>query len=86
MTARLILICHAPTVAMRRAAFRIDEPLDDKGRGGAANLAGYLPSADRWLTSPELRTRQTADALQLDADVQPQLRLRLWPLEGQHLR
>jgi broad specificity phosphatase PhoE len=74
MTARLILICHAPTVAVRRAAFPIDEPLDDKGRGGAAKLAGYLPSADRWLTSPELRTRQTADALQLDADVQPQLR------------
>jgi broad specificity phosphatase PhoE len=86
MTARLILICHAPTVAVRRAAFPVDEPLDDEGRSGAAKLAGHLPSADRWLTSPEMRTRQTADALQLDADVQPQLRLRLWPLEGQHLR
>jgi broad specificity phosphatase PhoE len=74
MTARLILICHASTVAVRKAAFPVDEPLDDQGRAHAAKLAERLPTADRWLTGPELRTRQTADALQLDAEVQPQLR------------
>jgi broad specificity phosphatase PhoE len=74
MTAVVILICHASTVAVRKAAFPVDEPLDDKGRARAEQLAGHLPNADRWLTSPELRTRQTADALQLNAEVQPQLR------------
>jgi broad specificity phosphatase PhoE len=74
MTAVVILICHAPTIATRKAAFSVDEPLDDKGRERATKLAGHLPSADRWLSGPELRTRQTADALQLDAEVQPQLR------------
>jgi broad specificity phosphatase PhoE len=74
MTAVVILICHASTVAVRNAAFPADEPIDDKGRARAAQLARYLPGADRWATSPELRTRQTADALQLNAEVQPQLR------------
>jgi broad specificity phosphatase PhoE len=74
MTAVVTLICHASTVAVREAAFPADEPLDDRGRARAAKLAGDLPSANRWLTSPELRTRQTADALQLNAEVQPQLR------------
>jgi len=74
MTARLILICHASTAAVRNAAFPVDEPLDDKGRARATALAGHLPSVDRSLASPELRTRQTAHALQLDAQVQPELR------------
>jgi broad specificity phosphatase PhoE len=74
MTARLTLVCHGSTDAVRAARFPIDEPLDDKGRARATQLARLLPSADRWLTSPELRTRQTADALHLDAEVQPQLR------------
>jgi broad specificity phosphatase PhoE len=74
MTAVVVLICHASTVAMRKAAFPLDEPLDDKGRARAAKLAGHLPGADRSLASPELRTRQTADVLRLNAEVQPQLR------------
>ena len=73
MTARLSLICHAPTSAVRRTAFPADEPIDEYGQARAAMLAGHLLSADRWLTSPELRTRQTADALQLDAQVHAQL-------------
>jgi broad specificity phosphatase PhoE len=74
MTTRLILICHASTDAVRRAAFPGDEPLDDRGRTLAAEHAGRLPSVDRCWTSPELRTRQTAQALQLNASVQPGLR------------
>ena len=74
MTARLILICHASTAAVRDAAFPADEPLDDKGATRAAALAGHLPKADRCWSSPELRTRQTAEALCLNASVQPALR------------
>ncbi len=67
MTSRLILVCHASTDAVRKSAFPADEPLDDGGRKRAAAFAGHLPSADRYWVSPELRTRHTADALQLKA-------------------
>jgi broad specificity phosphatase PhoE len=74
MTARLTLICHAPTEAVRKAAFPDDEPLDAQGRRRAAALAGRLPHADRYWTSPELRARETAQALQLNTEIQPLLR------------
>jgi broad specificity phosphatase PhoE len=74
VTARLILICHATTAALRGSFFPTDEPLDEHGQTSAAALAGRLPNADRWLTSPELRSRQTAEALGLSADVEPALR------------
>jgi broad specificity phosphatase PhoE len=74
MTARLTLICHASTDAKRSAAFPGDEPLDDRGRAHAAELAGLLPSVDACWSGPELRTQQTAQALRLNASVQPALR------------
>jgi broad specificity phosphatase PhoE len=52
----------------------MDEPLDHYGETGATELAGRLPNVDFCWTSPELRTRQTAQALGLDAGVQPMLR------------
>jgi broad specificity phosphatase PhoE len=67
MTARLTLICHASTEAVRKAAFPSDEPLDRHGLSDATALVGKLPGADRCWTSPELRTRQTAEALHLNA-------------------
>src|SRR5581483_2219377 len=73
MTVRLILICHASTEATRNAAFPADEPLDAQGRTLAAALAGHLPDADQRWTAPEVRTQQTAEALQLQADVEPLL-------------
>jgi broad specificity phosphatase PhoE len=73
MTARLILICHGSTEAVRRAAFPGDEPLDDSGKKRAAALAGHVPNVDCCWTSPELRARQTAEALGLSAAVQPML-------------
>jgi len=73
MTARLILICHGSTDAVRKFAFPADEPLDEQGRTTAAAIAAQLPGADRCWTSPELRTRQTAEALNLEATVQPAL-------------
>jgi broad specificity phosphatase PhoE len=74
MTARLTLICHGSTDAVRAAAFPMDEPLDHYGETGATELAGRLPNVDFCWTSPELRTRQTAEALELNASVQPMLR------------
>jgi broad specificity phosphatase PhoE len=40
----------------------------------AAEFVGRLPSVDCCWTSPELRTRQTAEVLGLSANVQPMLR------------
>ena len=74
MTAWLILISHGSTDAVRSASFPTDEPLDEPGAVRAAALAGTLPKADRCWTSPELRTRQTAQALRLNANVEPALR------------
>ena len=59
---RLILLRSAPTAATRRAAFPDDEPLDVGGTRAASALA-LVPSlqrAERVLTSPALRARQTA--------------------------
>jgi broad specificity phosphatase PhoE len=74
MTARPILICHASTDAVRRSAFPAEEPLDAIGTRDAAALAKLLPQADLTWSSPELRTRQTAQALGLSAAVHPELR------------
>ena len=74
MTARLILICHGSTDAIRSASFPADEPLEEPSATRAAALAGTLPKADRCWTSPELRTRQTAQSLGLSANVEPMLR------------
>jgi broad specificity phosphatase PhoE len=72
MTMRLTLICHAATAATRTGAFPRDEPLDAKGRASAA-AAKRVP-ADRTFTSPALRARQTAEALDLDAQPDAELR------------
>jgi broad specificity phosphatase PhoE len=74
MTARLILICHASTDAVRGFSFPADEPIDERGRKRAMALAAELPRAAQSWASPELRTRQTAEALGLVAAPLPALR------------
>ena len=74
MTARLTLICHASTDAVRATAFPTDEPLDQHGKIGATGLVGRLSSVDCSWTGPELRARQTAEALELSANIEPMLR------------
>jgi broad specificity phosphatase PhoE len=74
MAARLTFLCHASTRALRTAAFAGDEELDDRGRAAAAALVGQIPDAERCWTSPELRTRQTAQAIGRAAIVAPELR------------
>lgn len=68
-----MLIRHAPTAAVRRAAFPVDEPLDAAGLAAARRLAGRLGRGDA-LSSPALRTRDTAAAAGLAAAVDPALR------------
>jgi broad specificity phosphatase PhoE len=63
---RLVLLRHASTAAVRRAAFPTDEPLDDAGRTAAAALAGRLGGGEA-LRGPSLRARETALAAGLDA-------------------
>lgn len=74
MTARLTLICHGATRAVRDAAFPDDEPLDPAGLAKAAALAGTLRRVDAAWCSPALRARQTAETLGLAATVNPALR------------
>lgn len=74
MTARLTMICHGSTDAVRRAAFPADEPLDRRDQAAVAALAAQLPGIDRCWTSPELRTRQTAEVLKLNATLLSALR------------
>jgi len=56
VNARLSLICHAATVATRKAAF----PLDVHGRIKAASLCNALRRADHAMTSLTIRAQQTA--------------------------
>ena len=74
MTTRLKLLCHAPTSAVRNAEFPADESLEDRARQKLAALVHNLHHADRCFVSPSLRARQTAEALNLQAKVEPLLR------------
>jgi broad specificity phosphatase PhoE len=73
VTARIILISHGSTEAVRAAKFPADEPLDDLGLRNIEALADRLPEVGRCWTSPERRTRQTAEALGLNAQIEPLL-------------
>jgi len=61
MPTRLLLIAHAPTAATRRAAFPRDEAIEP------IEAAPLLGPATRCFAAPERRTRETAEALGLDA-------------------
>ena len=68
-----MLISHASTRALRRAAFPLDERLDPSAYRKAAG-APPVPRAQRAWTGPERRTTETAQALALDAVIEPALR------------
>jgi broad specificity phosphatase PhoE len=74
MTTRLKLLCHASTSAVRASAFPADEPLDVQGRQKLAAFPRHLLRGDRCVTSPALRASQTAEALGLEAVIEPALR------------
>lgn len=71
---RVHLLCHGPTTATRRVAFPANEPLDAAGVRTVVRARTQLRPARHYLTSPELRARQTAEALDLNAEVTDELR------------
>ncbi len=73
MLARLTMIASGATLAARKGRFPLDEPLERQALAKAGALAASLRRTDRVWTSPALRARQTAQALGLDAAVEPLL-------------
>ncbi|UVK52923.1 histidine phosphatase family protein [Mesorhizobium sp. AR02] len=73
MLIRLTMICNGATAATRKGAFPSDEPLEPRSLTQAKAMRGTLRRADRLWTAPSLRARQTAEALALDAWVEPLL-------------
>jgi broad specificity phosphatase PhoE len=67
VSARISLICHATTRALRVATFGGDDALDEVGKAKAERLAGSLGRVDHCWSSPALRARQTAAAFGLTA-------------------
>ena len=73
MLVRLTMICNGATAATRKGAFPSDEPLEPRSLTLAKAMRGTLRRADRVWTAPSLRARQTAEALALNASVEPLL-------------
>lgn len=71
---RVTLISHAATEAQRRAAFPLNEPLDEREISRIVELKWKMPRIHRTLTAPEQRAQQTARALGLAAETAMELR------------
>ena len=71
--ARLTLISHAATLALRRASFPLDEPIIEGELEKIATLGWLAPRAQQVLSGPEQRAQQTAKALSLEASVAAEL-------------
>ena len=67
----IIVVRHGQTAANARGLLlgRLDVDLDDVGRAQAAALVAALPTPDLVVTSPLARTRQTAAAFGVEAEV-----------------
>jgi probable phosphoglycerate mutase len=67
----LILVRHGRTAlnATGRLVGRLDPPLDEVGELQAAAIGDALKGADRVISSPLLRARQTADRISPDVEV-----------------
>lgn len=74
MVLRLALLCHAPTAATRTASFPRDEPLDGPGLARARAAPLRVPEGAELVLSPALAARQTAEAMELSARIEPALR------------
>jgi broad specificity phosphatase PhoE len=68
MTVRVMLVSPATNAALREARFDGDAPLDESGARRARAAAGALPRADRLLSGPSARCRETAAELGLRAE------------------
>jgi broad specificity phosphatase PhoE len=73
MTARLDLLAHGASEATRAARFPDDEPLETSAAQALQGLSGRLRSYAHVLTAPARAARETAQALGVDAKVEPAL-------------
>lgn len=76
MRTRLLLISHPATAAQRKGVFPADEPLDARGSEEAAVFRDAhveMLCAGLAYSSPALCAQETANALGLDAAVEPDL-------------
>jgi len=70
---RLVFLCHAATRSMREGGFPDpEEPLDEGGQH-KAQILGLRPTPEVVFAAPTLVARQTAQALELGALVEPAL-------------
>ncbi|MEH3120123.1 MAG: histidine phosphatase family protein [Methylorubrum populi] len=67
-------VCRGATAALRTGRFGEDDPLDERAAREAEALANLLPASDRAWTGPDRASRRSAEALRLDAVVDPALR------------
>ncbi|MEV7964422.1 histidine phosphatase family protein [Sphaerisporangium sp. NPDC088356] len=78
MTVRIVMVCHGSTEALRRAAFPLDEGLDEHGTKQVADAAHLFAPAgaesSSALCGPSLRCRQTAAGLGVTAETDEGLR------------
>ncbi|RWB75367.1 MAG: histidine phosphatase family protein [Mesorhizobium sp.] len=73
MFARLTMIASGATPGMRKARFPTDEAPEPSAFDRAGAIASSLRRADRVWASPALAARRTAEALGLEATVEPLL-------------
>jgi broad specificity phosphatase PhoE len=74
LTGRFTFISHAATQAQRRAAFPLDEPLEEQEISKIAALRWKAPRAQHVFAAPERRAQQTAKTLGLSAVTVEELR------------
>lgn len=73
VSARLTLVAHASTAATAAAAFPLDEGLEPRGRAAALAARGSLRRVDRAVCAPAAAAVETAEALALDAALDPEV-------------
>lgn len=71
---RITLICHPATPQQKVGVFPADEQLDTKTLEQLSTVVWNVPKSALIFAAPEQRTRQTAEALRLNATDAPELR------------
>lgn len=74
MSDRITLVSHSSTTATNVAGFPADEPLDERGTGWARAARGRLARVTRAVVSPAAAALQTAREMELDTEIDLQLR------------
>jgi broad specificity phosphatase PhoE len=71
---RITYISHAPTAAVRRAAFPLDEPIEPREVEKLRSIGWISPRVRQVYSGPEQRTRQSANTLGFDPILSAELK------------